>query len=232
MREFKLNSLNEFLERPLWDSHTMIFRGVSKESNELSPSIKRVKAKDEVSRIKFEKEVFEQFKIRALPYLTKEPASELEWLYLAQHYGIPTRLLDWTENPLVALFFATEKHLGEDFVIYKRLQTEWLSGSTNPFEIKKEYGLKPRHTDIRYINQAGVFTIHPTHSVEFKADTIAKYVFPAHIKEEVRWQLGKFGIKTSFIYPNLDGISKDVLQECQTRLNGDSMRSTSASDWA
>lgn len=232
MREFKIGSLKEFLERPLWDSHTMIFRGVSKASHGLTPSIARVSAKDTESRLEFETEIFEEFQARALPFLKNEPKSKMEWLFLAQHYGIPTRLLDWTTNPLVALFFAAEKNHEDDFAVYKRLQTKWISGNIDPFEIDKEYGLKPKHSDIRYINQAGVFTIHPNHSVESNGNDIAKYTLPHAIKEEVRWQLGKYGIKTSFIYPNLDGISKDILEECKTRLNGGSMRSTSPLDWA
>ncbi len=232
MKEFHLNSLSDYLNRPLWDSHTMLFRGVAKASYELEPSIARVPAVSNNSRLEFESEVFREFKIRAHPYIKREPANDMEWLFLAQHYGIPTRLLDWTSNPLVALYFAVEKHTDEDFAVYKTIQTSWLSGEENPFDLDKEFGIKPKQTDVRYINQAGVFTIHPNHNVEIKPDSLAKYVFKANIKEDIKWQLGKYGIKTSFIYPNLDGISRDVLQECQTRLNGGSMRQTSKRDWA
>ncbi len=41
--------------------------------------------------------------------LPREPLDDWEWYYLMQHYGIPTRLLDWTESPLAALYFALEE---------------------------------------------------------------------------------------------------------------------------
>lgn len=224
MIELTISSVPEFLSRPLWDTRTMIFRGVSRSTFDLQPSIARVPAPTPEARFAYEEQILEDFQERAFPHLRHEPKNSLEWLTLAQHYGIPTRLLDWTSNPLVALFFAVEKDDDFDGAVYKIVQSRWISGAEDAFEITEEFGIRPKHTDVRYINQAGIFTIHPTHSVRFSTEHIAKYIIPSDKKADLRWQLGKYGIRPSFIYPGLDGVARDIIEENRSLLNGGAVR--------
>jgi hypothetical protein len=84
------------------------FRGsADREKYKLLPSLYRRPDLNDFSDFqKIEKYMIGDFRYRSPPFIADLPTSDLELLFLMQHYGVPTRLLDWTENPFVALFFA------------------------------------------------------------------------------------------------------------------------------
>ena len=104
------------------------FRGHSKLYNNLTPKIfrKREFAMDFLMEKETELNAIENFKRYAPSLNIKLPAQEdtLQWLFIMQHHGFATRLLDWTENILIATFFAVIHNQNEDGEIISIFPTE------------------------------------------------------------------------------------------------------------
>lgn len=84
---------------PIW------FRGCTNKDHRLIPSLGR-----KPFVLDNERGLINVFKQNAVQFLDQRPQSQWEWLFLARHHNVPTRLLDWTESPLMGLYFATHSH--------------------------------------------------------------------------------------------------------------------------
>ncbi len=201
----------------------VIFRGVKdSEKHTLITSIGRTFNSNQAGTgfPSFERRLFTRFKERAIPYLRSVPTTDLEWLALAQHHGLPTRLLDWSYNPLVALFFATQQ-CNEDptdnsldcaVYIYKTPNKTLNSSFTDdPFKVKNTSKYRPSHFTDRIVAQRSVFTLHHEPKISFEDNNrIIKLVIPGPQKPQFREKLRLFGVGPSTLFPGLDGLAEEL----------------------
>lgn len=191
----------------------VVYRGVRTLDRELKPKIGRYTKLRSSEIEKEEKTILRLFKEQALPYLDFIPSSEWDWMAIAQHHGLPTRLLDWSRNPLVAAFFAVEKEHDGDSAVYAFRSNKYISTEKRkkPFAETTVGRFIPRHVTRRITAQTGMFTIHPDPRSDFRSDSrITCIIIKNNFRKLLKDMLYQYGIHRASLFPDLDGLSKHI----------------------
>jgi len=176
--------------------------------------------------------MLQEFKRLTLPVINLVPKNDFEWLFLAQHYGLPTRLLDWTTNPMIALFFAVECEDENDGMLHFLNHT--IKDNYQDYDIKtadinsdaEQHSpiirvklqheqddvifVRPKYTDNRYINQKSIFSCqkNPFKPIHFPNQD--NLIIKGKWKNRIREKLKMIGVSHSFVYPGLEGVAKEI----------------------
>lgn len=246
----KIYSISDDFTGPSWYKyqHNLWFRGHSNVAWKITPQILRPDfdtiAHQSGSYLNdYEQTLYKQYKIRA-NFIIDQNLSGVDKYFEAQHHGLPTRLLDWTTNPLVALFFVVSAEVKNDGALYTMFSRsdfdngkpedvlyqndtivkEAIEAVFNGEKSKNKYNyplrIIPNTRNGRLLNQSSRFTFHLDQHKELDSLVgicIYKYVIPKEYKNQITEELSMLNINLSTIFPDIDNVIKELKRDL--RLN-------------
>lgn len=211
----EINNFNDFHKViETYTGSNFLFRGQSDYNWDLLPKVGRPAFVKNIPKVFREEYILDSWKRYSSHQLNNQPIDEWDWISLAQHHGLATRLLDWTKNPLVALFFATfdfnTKIDSSLFILdFKNMVID--TQKTTPFNLSFSGVFYPKGLTARVISQRGVFTISQKPEVSLEKlmlqSSIVKVKINGSSKRLIQKNLEQYGINEFSIYQDLDNLS-------------------------
>jgi hypothetical protein len=214
-----IGGLDEYLTLVSEVGHNAVYRGHSSSAYKLLPTLGRLECPHS-DLVEVEQRLTHEFKRRS-HYLQKAlPRSEWEWAVMGRHYGLHTRLTDWTTSPYVALYFALSHFPARDFTSFsifiephpRRVALEALNLA--PWELKDNAFLDPLHLEERVSNQDAVVCAHAIPDKEYDSPDLVRFTFRCdeHTIDRCERTLWDIGMRHARILPGLDGLCRDINQ--------------------
>lgn len=225
MKSDIINSFDEYLiEISQLTDHPNImslFRGQS-QKKPLLPSIARKDPRKNTAEL--ERFLLNELKRRTASQSSPTLKDGWDWLVFAQHFGLKTRLLDWTTNPLMAIWFACNNNVDSDAYVYLFLANKTFllnkQVNPNPFAITSTKIFRPPQNNERIIAQSGWFTAHaystmtnsfvPLEQNKRYRDMVVELQIPKALKKTIIKKCHLFGINNQTAFPDFEGICKQI----------------------
>ena len=206
-----------------FNGYDWLFRGVTDTKHGLIPRIGRQSTRGLKSQLgstqrnrvpyrsEDERAVLAMFKQQARAYLASPPENDLQWLAIAQHFGLPTRLLDWTDSLLAAAWFAVEKGgaKGVDSAIWvtKAVPSIEMDYSGEVLTLANPASYRPPHISPRIAAQGSVFIICPKPPEKLSLLFSKKIVIDRSAEFTIKKRLNACGINRRYLFPDLGGLT-------------------------
>ncbi len=211
-----LSTVNEKVYNEFYPQILLWWRGHADISWKLHPKVFRHPSTERKNERFRESNLATMFEGRAMARVENHPTKATDWLFLMQHYGLPTRLLDWTESSLIALYFVIRKkeHYDVDGALWglsPALMNEALGqmrgilgvedapvrtlfneiyedkkGKGPPVDNENVLAINAPHANLRMMLQQSAFTIHGTIRGLYDFENINKYLVKYKVPKEAK----------------------------------------------
>jgi hypothetical protein len=223
-----LPDLLDYVDRAYAGEDRVLFRGQTDANWGLSPRIARMKLRFNFQQKPLEAEaaLIRDFSRLAHAYPETERQKTIwDTLALAQHHGMPTRLLDWTSNPLVALWFAvktapSEKNTHAAVWVLRTEEDDQLDETISLADLKRTSVFRPNHTNGRLVAQSGWFTAHifdktknrfsDIQRVTIFRERLVKLLVPVTAFPAIREAVARCGVSEASMFPDLGGLCRHI----------------------